>query len=585
MAYPAVLWIAVAAALLGAFEYGYSMGVLNTVLDTIAGELSFDSSVGGAVVVSVLLLGAATGALGAGVFADAVGTKRSQVLNALFFIVGGALSAVTTKSQFCWTGFGQMNGCVPTALFIGRVITGVGAGCASLFTPRYLAEISPVKYRGVMGGWYQVMVNVGILGGYLVALPYGFDFSSFTLSGVSISWWRVMLALTIVPGVLQIALFTFCPESPVWLEWKGRKSEAAAVRLALWGEQGNWLAEPLLGSVDSPRVGYSHIQSRSHGRSHSHGNLSSHFSHHHHHHHYHGRPTRSRSSSHLSSEDNLVGMVSGTGRSNSSSRLHYPEAIPGALSLSRAVSLDMSCSSMYSLDSGDALFDALVSKECLDEKQGSAEGWGALLKKKYRWMVVLSVGIPMLQQLSGVNTVVLYSSQLFTQAGVNNALAGTIYTGVVNVVFTAISSPFVDHYGRRPMLLTSFLGMTACLAGLATSSRGSASWMGTVSLVCILGYMMFFAGGAGPIPWTYLAEILPASIKGRLAALSTALAWVVNLAIGMTFPIMLGSLGVSICYYIYAGLNILAVVFIYFLLVETKCMTMEQIHQKLLLAE
>lgn len=96
--------------------------------------------------------------------------------------------------------------------------------------------------------------------------------------------------------------------------------------------------------------------------------------------------------------------------------------------------------------------------------------------------------------------------------------------------------------------------------------------------------MMFFAGGAGPIPWTYLAEILPESVKGRFAALATALAWVVNLAIGMTFPIMLHAMGVSACYFVYAGLNVVGVIFIYIYLLETKCMTMEHIFNKLLLS-
>ena len=57
-----------------------------------------------------------------------------QVLNVLFFVVGGALSAVTPKHQFCWNGLGEMNGCVPTALFIGRILTGFGehACCAHM---------------------------------------------------------------------------------------------------------------------------------------------------------------------------------------------------------------------------------------------------------------------------------------------------------------------------------------------------------------------------------------------------------------------------------------------------------------------
>ena len=75
---------------------GYALGVMNTVLDTISSDLEFDPQVGGAFVVSILLLGGAAGALGAGVFADAVGTKRAQV--------GGVVHHITTCDGrlFCW---------------------------------------------------------------------------------------------------------------------------------------------------------------------------------------------------------------------------------------------------------------------------------------------------------------------------------------------------------------------------------------------------------------------------------------------------------------------------------------------------
>lgn len=553
MAFPAVLWLAVCASLIGAFEYGYAMGVMNTVLDYVSHDLNFDSQVGGAVVVSVLLLGAAVGALGAGMFADAVGTKRAQVINVLFLMVGGALSALTTQAHFCWEGVGSVSGCVPTLLFLGRILTGFGVGCASLYTPRYLAEIAPVNFRGAMGGWYQVLINLGILTGYLIAIPYGFKFDAFIINGVKIAWWRVMLALAIVPAIAQLAMFTFCPESPVWLEWKGRKQEAATVRLALWGEHDSCLQEPLMGAIEA----HHHRHGHSHGHSHS-------LSPHHAHHYNRGHPSHSRSHS-------------------------YQEPAASGISTAavfdNSVTIDVTCPSRRSMDNGDILLEALLPKEHIEEKQGTVEGWGALLQKKYRWMVVLALGIPMLQQLSGVNTVVLYSSKLFSKAGVSNPLAGTICTGAVNLVFTAISSPYVDHYGRRPLLLTSFIGMAICLAGLAGSVLGSAAWLGTMSLICILAFMMFFAGGAGPIPWIYLAEILPESIKGRLAALATALAGLINLLISITFPMMLEALGVSASYFIYSGLNVFGVVFIYFLMVETKRLSMDEIVRKLVLPE
>ncbi|CAD7703448.1 unnamed protein product [Ostreobium quekettii] len=607
MGLPAILWVAVVASLLGAFEYGYAMGVLNEVLDTMATELNFNKEVGGAVVVSIMLLGAAAGALNAGVFADHVGPKRAQVVNVLFFVIGGALSAVSTKRQFCWTGMGRLNGCVPKLLLVGRIITGFGAGCASLYTPRYLAEIAPVNLRGSMGGWYQVLVNVGILGGYLVALPYGFNFEDFTINGVTIAWWRVMLALSIVPAIVQLGMLTFCPESPVWLEWKGKEAQASAVKVALWGELGNQIvnpmSEPLLGpSTSTPRrLSRHHGHHGHHGHHRTRSSLSPHT--HHSRRHSFGHPpamvrspSMSRSGSYgslVDSYSNLLGSFGSYGNLNCSSShgslAGYPagpsQGIVSGNPVNNALTLDMTSFHLNTDYHSDPVLESMYIKEREAGKEGAAEGWSALVMRKYRWMVILAIGIPVLQQLSGINTVVMYSKTMFMQAGVSNPLAGTIYTGIVNLVVTVLSTPFVDHLGRRPLLLMSHAGMGLCLVGLATSTLGTEAWLGTVSLFCILAYMMFFAGGAGPVPWIYLSEILPESIKGRLAALATALTWVVNLFVVFTFPLMLNTIGVAASYMVYAALNVGGVAFIYFLLIETKCQTMDEIVRKLVLPD
>lgn len=254
--------------------------------------------------------------------------------------------------------------------------------------------------------------------------------------------------------------------------------------------------------------------------------------------------------------------------------------------VNNALTLDMTSYRLNADYHSDPVLESLIAREREEGKEGTVEGWSALVMKKYRWMVTLAIGIPILQQLSGVNTVVMYSKQMFTKAGVSNPLAGTIYTGIVNLVITIVSTPFVDHLGRRPLLLMSHAGMGLCLVGLATSTFGyGPAWLGTVSLFCILAYMMFFAGGAGPVPWIYLSEILPESIKGRLAALATALTWVVNLVVVFTFPLMMNTIGVSASYMVYAALNVGGVAFIYFLLIETKCQSMDEIVHRLILPD
>lgn len=137
--YPATLFLATASALLGSFQLGYQIAVLNTSQNFIAKELSYNNK---ALLSSAVVLGAGIGALFAGRLADAIGPKKAQLLNALPFTAGALLCALTPLKY------------VP--FIIGRVLCGLGSGAASVIAPRYIAEISPPRMRGKLGSQHQV---------------------------------------------------------------------------------------------------------------------------------------------------------------------------------------------------------------------------------------------------------------------------------------------------------------------------------------------------------------------------------------------------------------------------------------------
>lgn len=80
----------------------------------------------------------------------------------------------------------------------------------------------------------------------------------------------------------------------------------------------------------------------------------------------------------------------------------------------------------------------------------------------------------------------------------------------------------------------------------------SAAVEGTLSLMAVMGFVLGFACGSGPVPWIYLSEVLPNEIKGPAAALCTSLNWIANLAVGLTFPSMLAALHLGGAYSVYA---------------------------------
>lgn len=104
-----------------------------------------------------------------------------------------------------------------------------------------------------------------------------------------------------------------------------------------------------------------------------------------------------------------------------------------------------------------------------------------------------------------------------------------------------------------------------------------------VSFVALLAFVLFFGLGSGPIPWIYLPEVLPNEIKGRGASLGTCINWLATFLVGLSFPIMLRGLKVGGSYLVYAILNLVALTFCWFYMVETKQQSLAHIQKLLLL--
>ena len=98
------------------------------------------------------------------------------------------------------------------------------------------------------------------------------------------------------------------------------------------------------------------------------------------------------------------------------------------------------------------------------------ESWTGLLRDRYRWVLSLVLALPILQQLSGINTVVFYSSLVFASAGIRNPIAATVLVGAVNLACTFVASALMDAKGRKTLLLLSHGGMAACLVVMLTAS-------------------------------------------------------------------------------------------------------------------
>jgi MFS transporter, SP family, galactose:H+ symporter len=204
------VFIAAVFAALGGLLFGYDTGVISGALIFIKSQFHL-SVFHQELVVSVVLIGAAVGALGGGRLADAFGRRLMLIVTALIFI-GGAIVCSAAGSV--------------GILILGRIIVGLGIGLSSSTVPVYISEVSPAGARGWQVSLFQLAITVGILGAYLV--DYGF---------AARGAWRWMLGLAVVPGALLGLGMLAMPETPRWLAKHGHAEAARKVLARIRGTQ------------------------------------------------------------------------------------------------------------------------------------------------------------------------------------------------------------------------------------------------------------------------------------------------------------------------------------------------------------
>ncbi|KAL7155306.1 hypothetical protein ABFS83_03G066200 [Erythranthe nasuta] len=210
------------------------------------------------------------------------------------------------------------------------------------------------------------------------------------------------------------------------------------------------------------------------------------------------------------------------------------------------------------------------------------------LKMRRYWLpLMIGNGLLVLQQLSGTNGVIFYSTTIFESAGISSSNAATFGVGAIQVIATAVSTWLVDKTGRRILLIVSSSGMSVSLLLVAVSFfvKGmvdeDSSWYGILGILSVVGVVCLiisFSLGMGPIPWLIMSEILPPKIKGLAGSGATLANWFCSWVITMTAPLLLAwSSGGT--FTLYTVVCVLTVAFVGIWVPETKGKTLEEIQQ------
>lgn len=223
--------------------------------------------------------------------------------------------------------------------------------------------------------------------------------------------------------------------------------------------------------------------------------------------------------------------------------------------------------------------------EIRESVREESQHWRNVLEPWMRMPLMIGVGLAVFQQATGINTIVYYAPTIFSETGFASdaaAILASLGISLTNVGVTVCAMLLMDWIGRRKLLMISLSGMVLSLVTMGFAYRvASGDAIGeTYKVGSLFLYMASFAIGLGPVFWLLIGEIYPKSIRARAMSLATVANWAFNFLVGATFLSMINAIGIAFSFWFYAAVSMASWLFAYFLVPETKGLTLEQIEKR-----
>ncbi|CAF3861773.1 unnamed protein product [Rotaria sp. Silwood1] len=358
-------------------------------------------------------------------------------------------------------------------ILIGRVVEGIGVGCSSFSCPLYASEIAPTNLRGMLSGFMQMTVVIGLFFANVV---------NFFLQNHKWGWRLSNGIILVAPITIMIGIF-FLPETPRWLFKKKSRD----------------LAEKSL------------------------------------------------------------------------KRIRRIEDVTAEL---------------------DAIADALQE----EGNQGSIKE--LFSTKKMLERLGVGVGIHILQQATGINPIFNFGGIIY-ESVLGKGLVSLLILSGANLLSTIPALFLFDRLGRRNLLIFCGLAMvvghivaatifvTGCnvsetiINGTTATQEtvNCSSTSGILMLVFTVIFVVFFALSWGPIAWIYAAEIFPLNVRARAVSITTGSNWFMGTIMSYILE-LISPLGIHGVFYLFSGLSLLGVVFVYLFCPETRGVLLEDIEEE-----
>ena len=270
------------------------------------------------------------------------------------------------------------------------------------------------------------------------------------------------------------------------------------------------------------------------------------------------------------------------------------EALPSVLYLIGIVSVPKSPRWVLfknkNLTKAQAIFKEINGNELTESEieeinleQDSATSQKFLFSKTYRFPLILAFLIAFFNQLSGINAFLYYAPRIFEAAGLQEsaALLSSIGIGVTNLIFTLLGLYLIDKIGRRLLMIIGSIGYILSLS--LVSIAFLQGWQGISIPIFLFLFIASHAIGQGAVIWVFISEIFPDSLRAQGQSFGSSVHWILAALITLFMPIVLSAFSnPGYVFILFAGMMILQLIFVLFLMPETKGFTLERLNKLLI---
>ena len=200
--------------------------------------------------------------------------------------------------------------------------------------------------------------------------------------------------------------------------------------------------------------------------------------------------------------------------------------------------------------------------------------------------VLFTILIAMFNQLSGINALMYYAPKIFMMAGAaqGDAMLQSVVIGGTNLVFTILAMMVIDNFGRRKLMLVGSIGYIISLVTVAVSFYIYGTDFSSAGGMVVLGGLVLFiashAFGQGAVIWVFISEMFPNRVRAKGQSLGSFTHWFMAAAVSWTFPVLADISG-GHAFAIFAFMMVLQLLFVIFMMPETKGVPLEEMQEKL----